>query len=128
MSKLTRYIALMVVALWGVASMHCKLEAVPGLQFLKTCCFMDSPSSSPKDCDSDGCSTVEDGKYRPEEQTASAPQPALILALLPAVIEVPLPAFEPHPFVAGRPPPELPRSWQFSFRTALAPRAPSHIG
>jgi hypothetical protein len=127
-SKLTRIAAVVALALWGLASMHCKLEAVPGLEFLRSCCFADAASDGHKDCESDGCSAVEDGNYRAEEQNVSAPQPVLLPALLSTTIEAPLPGFEAHPFVAPTPPPELPRSWQFSFRTALAPRAPSLIG
>ncbi len=117
----------MVLALWGLATMHCRLEAVPGMEFLKSCCFTDSSSHGPTDCESDGCSAVEDGKYRAEEQNASAPHPVLVATLLSTAIEALLPELEAHPFTAAKPPPELPRSWQFSFRTALPPRAPSLI-
>ena len=125
MSKLTKVFALLTLALWGLAAMHCTLEAVPGFAFLKTCCFVDSAPPSPKDCDSDGCGAVEDGSYRTEEQTASAPQPLLILALLSSVIEAPMPELHARFSVASKTPPELPKIWQFSHRTALPPRAPS---
>lgn len=124
-STLTKASALIVLALWGLAVMHCKLEAVPGFDFLKSCCFVDSEPSSPTDCESDGCGAVEDGGYRSEEQTASAPPPLLILALLSAVIEAPMPELQVCSFVSSHPPPELPKTWQFSYRTALPPRAPS---
>lgn len=126
MSKFTKIIALTTLALWGLSAMHCKLEALPGMEFLKICCFVDSVPSSPKDCESDGCGEVEDGVYRIEEQTASAPQPLLILALLSLAIEAPMPELQVCSFVASRPPPELPRTWQFSYRTALPARAPSN--
>lgn len=124
-SILTKAIALIVLALWGLAAMHCKLEGVPGFDFLKSCCFVDSAPSSAKDCESDGCGAVEDGGYRAEEQTASAPQPLLILALLSSVVEAPMPELQTHSFVVPKYPPELPKVWQFSHRTALPPRAPS---
>jgi hypothetical protein len=126
-SRLTKIVALTVLALWGLAAMHCKLEALPGLDFLKTCCFVDSAPASPKHCESDGCGAVEDGTYRAEEQTASAPRPLLMVALLPIVIEAPLQELQPCSLVASLPPPELPRAWQFSYRTALPPRAPSIV-
>ena len=126
-SRLTKLVALTVLALWGLAAMHCKLEALPGFDLFKSCCFVDSASSSQEDCERDGCCAVEDGGYRSEEQTASAPQPLLILALLSAVIEAPLPELQVCSFVACLPPPELPRAWQFSYRTALPPRAPSLV-
>ena len=128
MSKLTGCVALLVLALWGVASMHCTLEAVPGMEFLRICCCADSSPAPPKDCETDGCCAVEEGKYRAGERTASAPRPVLVPALLSRAIEAPMPQLQAHPFTAAKPPPELPPSWQFSFRAALPPRAPSLIG
>ncbi len=104
--------------------MHCILEGVPGFDFLKTCCFVDTGASSPQDCESDEC-VVENGIYRTEEQTVSAPQPLLLLALLSSVIEVPLPEPQVALLVASESPPELSKGWQFCHRTALPPRAPS---
>ena len=127
MSKLTKLVALTVLALWRLAAMHCKLEALPGLDFLKSCCFVDSASATGDDCENDGCGPVEDGGYRAEEETASAPQPHLILAVLSSVIEPPLAERQARGLVASHSPPELPRGWQFSYRTALPPRAPSLV-
>jgi hypothetical protein len=124
-SRFTKAVALFVLALWGLAVMHCKLEVLPGLDFLKTCCFVDSEPSCQEDCESDGCGTVEDGNYRAEEGTTSAPQPLLILALLTSAMEAPLLELQAPIFVSSESPPELPRIWQFSHRTALSPRAPS---
>jgi hypothetical protein len=124
-SKLTKAVVLTVVALWGLAAMHCKLEALPGLDFLKSCCFADSAPCSPRDCESDGCGDVEKSGYRAEEQTPSAPQPLLILALVSSAIEAPLLEPQTGCFVEPQSPPELPRVWQFSHRTALPPRAPA---
>ena len=124
MSKLTKIAAMLALVLYGLASMHCILEGVPGFDFLKTCCFVDTGASSPTDCESDAC-VVESGNYRAEELTVSAPQPLLLLALLSSVIEVPLPEPQVASLVASESPPELPRVWQFSHRTALPPRAPS---
>ena len=124
MSKLTKIAAMLALVLYGLASMHCILEGVPGFDFLKTCCFVDSAPSAPKDCESDEC-VVESGDYRAEEQTVSAPQPLLLLALLSSVIEAPLPEPQVALLVASESPPELPKVWQFSHRTALPVRAPS---
>jgi hypothetical protein len=115
---------MLALVLYGLASMHCTLEGVPGFEFLKTCCFADSAPSAPQDCDSDEC-VVESESYRVEEQTVSAPQPLLLLALLASVIEVPLPEAQVASLLASESPPEIPKIWQFSHRTALPPRAPS---
>ncbi len=124
-SRLTKPIALIVLALWSLAAMHCKLEVLPGFDFLKSCCFAESASSAPKDCDSDGCGAVEGGGYRAEEQTAVAPQPFLVLAVLFSTVEASLPEFLARSFVPSESPPELPKTWQFSLRAALPVRAPS---
>lgn len=127
MTKLTKLFAVLTLALWGLASMHCTLEALPGLDFLKTCCFADTAPSSHQGCESDGCAAVEDGSYRAEEQPVFAPQPLLAHALLTSVTE-PMRSELQAPFPVGSlAPPELPRSWQFSRRTALPPRAPSLV-
>jgi hypothetical protein len=126
-NRLTKFVALTVLALWGLAAMHCPLEAVQGLEFLKNCCLVESAASSPDDCTSEGCCAVEDDNYRPEEQTASVPQLFLVLALLSPVIEVPLPEHRADSVIASPSPPELSKVWQFSHRMALLPRAPSHV-
>jgi hypothetical protein len=123
-SKLAKVFALLALALYGLASMHCILEGVPGFDFLKTCCFVATGASSPKDCESDEC-VVENADYRAEEQAVSAPQPLLLLALLSFVIEAPLPESQVASLAASGSPPELARFWQFAYRTALPPRAPS---
>lgn len=125
-SKLTKCAVLTVLAFWGLAVMHCQLEAVPGLGFLKVCCFVDPGAPIPaEDCDSDGCGDVEKGGYRMEEQTVSPLQSPLILAVLSVAIQSPEPVLEPVTQAASFPPPDLPAGWQFSLRTALSPRAPS---
>jgi hypothetical protein len=118
--------ALVVLALWGLAVMHCKLEVLPGFGFLKSCCFADSASSSPKNCEDDGCGAVEDGGYRAEEQNATAPQPPLILTLVSPELEEPILELAGACFSDSQSP-ELSRFWQFSYRAALPPRAPSLI-
>lgn len=123
-SRLTKITAMLALVLYGLASMHCILEGVPGFDFLKTCCFVDSGAANSKDCESDEC-VVESGDYRAEEQTVSAPQPLLLLALLSSVIEAPLPEPQVASLAASESPPELSRVWQFSHRTALPVRAPS---
>jgi hypothetical protein len=125
-SRLTKIVALTVVALWGLAAMHCKLEALAGLDFLESCCVSDdAAASSQKDCDDGVCCAVEEASYRAEEQTASAPQPLLVLALTPSIIDAPLPELQAHFYFSPRPPPELRKVWQFYQRAALPQRAPS---
>lgn len=127
MSKLTRFVALTVLAVWGLAAMHCKLEALPGFDFLKRCCFVEETVPSPSPCENDGCGEVEDGGYRIEDRTVSAPPPTLTVAILSSTIESRLREVEPSPLDASQPPPELAKVWHFVSRAAMLPRAPSII-
>jgi len=126
-SKLTKVFAMLTLALWGPASMHCTLEALPGLDFLKTCCFADAAPSAHNGCESDGCGAVEDGGYRAEDQPVSAPLPLLVLAALTSAPAATRLEFQARFVVGSLAPPELPQAWQFSYRTALPPRAPSLV-
>jgi hypothetical protein len=120
-------IALVVLVLWGLAAMHCKLERLPGLDFLKSCCLADTVPHEdlPKDCEGDSCATVEEGAYRAEEQAASAPEPSWVLALVSCMTSEPLAAPRPEAAPKSTAPPDLPRVWQFASRAALPPRAPT---
>lgn len=116
---------MLVLVLYGLASVHCMLEGVPGLEFLETCCFGGAGSTAPSGCENDGCGPVEDGKYRLEEHHASAPLPPLRSVPLAAELDSPQTEARAAAPVSADPPPELPRGWQFFWRTALPPRAPS---
>jgi hypothetical protein len=126
-SKFTKAVAMLTLALWGLAAMHCTLEGVPGFDFLKTCCFVEAAPSAPQGCDSDTCGEVEKGSCRVEEKTASVPPPTLVLVLTSSVVESPLPELQTVPFVVAESPPGLTASWQFVSRAALSPRAPSSV-
>jgi hypothetical protein len=109
--------------------MHCDLEHVPGFQFLAWCHPPDAaPHEDHNDCSQDGCSVVESGLYRIEEQPAVLRLPLGLLSFALPAWEAPL-TQTPAPLL-GPPtgsPPALPRGWQFLHRTALPPRAPSSV-
>jgi hypothetical protein len=113
------------------AGSHCRLEILPGFEFLSCCqhsALEKSPTHHEKDCEHDGCAAIELGFYM-----QATPQQAPLKPLLLFVAWlVPLPhncqAGESACLVPASPsPPDLPRIWQFSQRTALPPRAPSSI-
>lgn len=111
---------------WAPLMSHCKLESVPGFEFLQ--CSNDAqPSKQGGDPCKDGfCCSMELAKYHSQRQPEFIP--AILFAILPEdnfyVVEQSLPA-EVSLGVLTAAPPELRNSWQFSFRTALPPRAPS---
>jgi len=116
---------LLLLAFWGLAISHCALEQLPGLEFLACCHHPETAPHQDNDCDQDGCSVVESGFYKMEEQAASVPVPLLVLSLVLPLWEAIPPTLAPNSKLLSSAPPELPRVWQFSWRTALPPRAPS---
>ena len=114
---------LALLALWLGATNHCRLEQIPGLEFLR--CASDSEANADCTDDGDGCDVVEKGFYKSEECTVVAVTPVFVASffLLPALEQIaPPPLLSDFSMLA---PPELPGTWQFFHRTALPPRAPS---
>ncbi len=111
---------------WPVATIHCPLESLPGMDFLVCCAHDEAAPHQDSDCETDGCSLIESGLYKTQKGKISLlSSPAGTVALLPLGAEERLPSGAAH-FVRGSsPPPELAKSWQFFRRTALLPRAPS---
>jgi hypothetical protein len=120
-----------IATLWVAAGAHCRLEALPGFEFLSCC--QDSgadkdPAHHQKDCEKDGCAAIEFGFYK-QAQVQPAPLKPL-LVLIPWLVPLPdnCQVGDSACLVpASSPPPDLPRIWQFSQRTALPPRAPSIV-
>lgn len=117
------------LVLYGLASMHCLLEAVPGFDFLKICCFVEaksSPCPESPDCESDACA-VEKAQYRPEEQDHRMLPPEGMVK--PQILLPDLPLLVSQAFACAErgQPPEPAQVWHFSCRTVLLPRAPSPV-
>jgi hypothetical protein len=122
-----RIVAGALLVLWVPLTMHCRLESLPGMEFLVCCPHEDASPHQDSDCDDDVCAVVESASYKTENNRVVIPTPMLAPALLLSSLlslEV-IPAANPVAFEAS--PPELPATWQFFFRTALPPRAPSFI-
>lgn len=116
----------MLVALWALASNHCRLENIPGLAFMPCSDQADCAGQEDKDCEADGCATVENQIYKTESTPELPPAPVFAFAFLPAA------RFDHHSLpgavrlvLLDAVPRRLARAWQFSCRTALPPRAPS---
>ena len=120
-----------IATLWVAASFHCRLEVLTGFEFLSCCQHSESeqsPAHHEKECNDDGCAAVERGFYKQEQPQAAPVMPSLALLawLSPLPDDGQSSAF--HSLVSISPtPPELPKAWQFSQRTALLPRAPSFV-
>lgn len=116
------------VVFWSMITSHCGLESIPGLSFLACKSEAATSSHQPSDCgDSDNCDTVESGHYKTQDShLALGKAPLLTKAPILAVL-LNLETIAPAIISARQElaPPELSPSWQFQFRTALPPRAPS---
>ena len=108
--------------LWVPITSHCKLELIPGLEFLH--CAGDTPTKS--NCEGDSCQTVESGAYKTQDNDDLVPLPVVTVDL--SVLVPPAEMSAPESGSVGiftASPPELPKVWQFVYRTALPVRAPS---
>ena len=123
--RVVKTVLIVLLALvWAAASNHCKLEQIPGLQFLACC---DHEGTTPhQDCQNDGCATFENQLYKTETAQLSVPAPTFLFAafLSPMWTELSDPPTVTH-ILHDSAPAVLPRIWQFTYRTALPPRAPS---
>ena len=111
---------LVLLALWLPVTFHCELESIPGLEFVR--CAADTPNQS--DCNDDGCCAVEKQQYKSEQYRKTMPVLVSISAapFLNATHSLP---DEVSLGIFTAAPPELLKTWQFAFRTALPVRAPS---
>src|SRR5436309_694571 len=103
-------VSLLCLATWLPATQHCKLESLPGLEFLH--CAGDTPEKS--DCAGDSCQSVETGSYKPSDHQRVAPAPICLavahsLPLYGEKLQEKVACF----VASTSPPPELPRAWQF---------------
>ena len=121
-------VGLVLLAAWLPATSLCLIERAGWLAY-DDCC----PSSSPKSQDNDPsrettCCALASAPYKADNDDGikiSAPT----TAVLPSVdLTTPHDApGAPKSAPVSPSPPELPTSWQFTFRTALPPRAPSFV-
>jgi hypothetical protein len=109
------------LALWLPLMVHCNLEVIPGLEFLR--CASDSGEQG--GCDGHACCAIEKSQYKAEETLSTLPLPEIFLTpALPVVATITVLSVESSHLPTAAPP-DLPKCWQFVFRTAAPPRAPS---
>jgi len=111
---------LVMLALWLPATLHCQLESIPGLEFVR--CASDTPDQS--DCSGDGCCAVEKSQYKSEQHRHTVPV-FLPIASAPLLSVATIQPDETGLGILTTAPPEFLKTWQFALRTASPPRAPS---
>jgi hypothetical protein len=128
MNWLQRTCLLLLLALWVPATQHCRLEVLPGFEFLSCCRHAQdaqAPAHHDQDCADDGCAAFESGLYQQEDT-----QVAVVTPLAPLLLFLAPPANQDPPSLplvsaaAALSPPELAGTWHFSSRAALPARAP----
>jgi hypothetical protein len=115
--------------LWVAAGSHCRLEAIPGFDFLSCCQHSDTekdPAHHENECGTDGCAAVESGLYKLSKPQQAPLKPVLVTVpwLVPLVVSCDAPTVSSARSGVFAPS-ELARSWHFYQRAALLPRAPS---
>lgn len=121
-----RLMALLLAALWLPQTMHCQLARLGFTSEPSSCCDEHSCSNSSCDCQSDVCKSIEAGHYDLSKGSISVPLEAQVWIKTSGTADW-WPDLKPaasSPVTTGDPP-ELPRIWQFVFRAAPSPRAPS---
>lgn len=120
-------VAMVLLAIWMPATMCCALERA-GVPFFDNCCADEtSHDNSKAPCTDKSCCLLDAGRYTAQITPPIALLPLDALALVPwALVDTPQRP-QPDSYSSGLAPPELPVTWQFSFRAALPPRAPSII-
>lgn len=120
---------LLLALTWVLLTSHCKIEAMPGFEFLRCATDIHAPAESESGgdpCKDAGCCSIESTQYHAPRQHQIAP--IVVLDTIPAencdVVGQSLPK-EVSLGILTAAPPELPTSWQFLSRTALPVRAPS---
>jgi hypothetical protein len=118
-NRLKTIIAAVLLVLWMPAASVCLAENAGLLARNTGCCDDQSSETSP-------CCALASATYKLDENapTKALPFAQIFVSIVPANLDLSPPQFF---CVAecGVSPPELLASWQFSFRAALAPRAPS---
>ncbi|MGC3958435.1 MAG: hypothetical protein QM813_10990 [Verrucomicrobiota bacterium] len=116
---------------WLPMTSHCRWESVPGFEFLgcvseANCHGESKPQQSAPE--QSGCCSVEKTQYKSDQLRITLPTPEMLaIAATPLCDLVSALPAEVCVGVLNTGPPELPSTWQFSFRTALPARAPSFL-
>ena len=128
--RVVQLLALLLLALWLPATLHCQLEAAGfGTRHHDNCCT-DSTKTGTTDCRDDACANIE-ASLRKETAPVlalAAPEACLCLLCLPApacaCVGCVEPALSPERHEA---PPELAVTWHFLARAAPPARAPGSL-
>ena len=89
---------LRIATLWVAAGSHCRLEVLPGFEFLSCCQHPESektPAHHEKECGDDGCAAVELGFYKLAKPQQAPMKPLLAVGRLAGSFAGQLPGEQP---------------------------------
>ena len=116
----------MLALVWALLASHCRIESIPGFEFLR--CGTEAQEPGGDHCRDNGCCSVESAQYHSSRQDDIAP---VVVADLAPFDNSQAPERSLPPEIClgvlTTGPPGLLKSWQFSSRAALPPRAPSLV-
>ena len=127
-SQLKTIVAAVYLVLWLPLTSHCLLEGAGLMPDILRCSDTCAPNGKDQGCEADACCSLESAAYK-----VDCERPAVITPVLGSLLPVLFHSVEPPAApqnslgfltIAS---PELPVTWQFSYRTALPPRAPSLV-
>lgn len=111
------------IGAFALATNHCRLEVLSGLEFL-ICCSHDTDTAPHQDddCETDACATLEAGLYKSED--------GHVITIVPLAVATVEELSTPNSQLStlnSTVEPALRVSWQFLLRAAAPPRAPSLV-
>jgi len=119
---------MVLLVVWMPATSLCLLER-SGWLANDNCCSsssQDSPNKRPADATL--CCALASAAYKTNDHRPVAPVAATMMQPALVTLAEPVPPWGKSPSASlSLSPPELPTTWQFSFRAALPPRAPSFV-
>ncbi len=124
MKRLQQIVGLLLLVLWVPLTSHCTWENISDLTLFKCADDTEQHSEQKSDCADDGCAQLETATYRSSDAQPEVAPPAFLVLF--QLLTLTVPAREACVATVNTPP-EIFTSWQFTFRTALPPRAPSFV-
>ena len=120
-------VLLIVALLWVPLTAHCRLAALPGLEFLRCESHSQEGTEDHRSCDHCGCCALEQEKYSSVrwDDLGIHLDGDLMVAEQAPEIALGLPPETGGGQLSAAPPPEESVTWVFVLRLALPVRAPS---
>jgi len=122
-------IAILLAFTYPLAAGYCLIEKTGWVTPVDCCAETASPQHEEKEpCEGYGCCPIEYAVYSSVDAgVVDVPALSTDLLFTAFILLTQPPVVETPPFSLERSPPDIPKSWQFFFRTALPPRAPSFL-